>query len=452
MSHSAGQSSLHRLSGWSRREFLKATGLVATAGGLVPNWMADLSAAEDKPAESDRPKVGSIGVGGQGTYIMTRALEFGDVIAVADADKNHMNRAKDEIQKRKAGLMVEQYGDYRQLLDRKDISIVTIGSPDHWHTKMAIDAMRAGKDVYCEKPLTLTVKEGQQILKVMQETGKVLQVGTQQRSENGMLFLRAIATVQSGQLGKIKKVTVQLPMSTAVGGPFEKKPVPENLNWDLWLGQAPAVDYCPERCHFSFRWWYEYSGGIITDWGAHHMDIAQWALGAGKSGPLTVDGSQTVLPKIENGYNTPKEPKIHYTYPDDVALELTTGNEGVLFEGEKGRIFVNRGRITGKPVEEQDADKGLQDKINGMVAELYGKDRKPGNHMANFFESVKTRKTPVSDAESQHRTSSACHIGNIAIRLQRKLTWDPVKEQFVGDDEANAMLTRVQRAPYQIDA
>jgi predicted dehydrogenase len=247
----------------------------------------------------------------------------------------------------------------------------------------------------------------------------------------------------------MKTVTVSLPLSTAEGGPFETKPVPEGLNWDFWLGQAPAVDYCPERCHHNFRWWYEYSGGIVTDWGAHHLDVAQWGLGVDKSGPLTIDGSKTELPKIEKGYNTPKYPSIFFTYPGDVIVEVTTGNEGVLFEGDKGRIYVSRGKLTGKPIEDQEEDKSLQDLTNEWMAKLYG-NRKPGSHMGNFFESVKSRELPVSDVYSQHRSVSACHLGNISMRLRRKLTWDAAAEKFIGDEEANAMISRSQREPYQI--
>lgn len=428
----------------NRRQFLQNSTGAGAAAALLPSFLGDLCygyQAENK-AKNDRLRLGSIGVGGQGTGIMHQAREFADQIAVADVDAAHARRG---IQNTKA----EAYGDYRKLLDRQDIDVVTIGTPDHWHTKICIEAMQAGKDVYCEKPLTLTIQEGQQLVKVVQETGKVLQVGTQQRSQGNLVFLRAVATVRSGQLGKIQKVTVSLPLSTGVGGPFPAKEVPKDLNWDMWLGQAPKVDYCPERCHFTFRWWYEYSGGIVTDWGAHHMDVAQWGLGMDKSGPLTIDGSKVMLPHVDNGYNTPKEPVINYTYADDIQLQIVTGDEFVVFEGEKGRIKVNRGRVTGKAIEEQDADKGLMDKTNAVMAELYHSG-KPGNHMANFMHCVKSRKQPISDVISQHRSVSACHLGNIAVRLQRKVTWDPVKELFVGDDEANKMIGRAQREGYEI--
>ncbi len=423
-----------------RRFVVRSTGLAA-AGLVLPGWLADLSygARLANASKLTRRRLGSIGVGGQGTGIMHAARNFSDLLAVADVDRTHAERGKGDTK-------AEIYGDYRKLLDRDDIDVVTIGTPDHWHTKVCLDALAAGKDIYCEKPLTLTVAEGQQLVKAVKDSGRVLQVGTQQRSEMGLGFLRAAATVRSGQLGKIQKVTVSLPLSTDVGGPFKAQPVPEQLDWEMWQGQAPVADYCPERCHFQFRWWYEYSGGIATDWGAHHMDIAQWALGA--PGPLTIDGSATVMPAIPGGYNTPKEPRITYTYPNDVTLELTTGDEFVIFEGDKGRIRVNRGRVTGKPIEAQDMDQSLQELTQKTMTELY-KGKKPGSHMGNFFEGVELREQPVSDVESQHRSVTACHLGNISCRLKRKLTWDAAAEKLVGDDEANGFLSRAQRAPYQ---
>lgn len=429
----------------NRRQFLQSTAGSAAMGALLPSFLGDLcyGLRAQETSKNERLRLGSIGVGGQGTGIMKWARNFADQIAVADVDADHAAKAIE-------GTKAEAYGDYRKLLERQDIDVVTIGTPDHWHTKIAIEAMQAGKDVYCEKPLTLTIQEGQQLMAVAKETSKVLQVGTQQRSQENLVFLRAVATVRSGQLGQIKKVTVSLPLSTEVGGPFEKQEVPKNLDWNMWLGQAPLVDYCPQRCHFVFRWWYEYSGGIVTDWGAHHMDVAQWGLGMDRSGPMTIDGSQTKLPMVAGGYNTPKEPIIDYIYPGDINVQIVVGDEFVMFEGDQGRIKVNRGRVTGKAIEDQDNNSVLKDKINESMAELYP-NGKPGNHMRNFFECVKSRKTPISDVVSQHRSVSACHLGNISMRLQRKLTWDAEKEVFIGDDEANKMLSRTQREGFEIN-
>ncbi len=430
----------------TRRRFVRTSASMA-ALAATPYWITSRAAAQE--SAGGHPLVGSIGLGGQGTGIARRASSYGDVVAVCDVQRQHAERAK-----AKHFAKADIYEDYRKLLDRKDIEAVTIGTPDHWHTEIALAALDAGKHVYCEKPMTLTIDEGKQLVAMVKKTGRVLQVGTQQRGDQPALFGRAVATVRSGQLGKIKKVTVNLPLSTEEGGPFDTQPVPEGLNWDLWLGQAPEVDYCPERCHFRFRWWYEYAGGICTDWGAHHMDVAHWALDVEDSGPLSVDGSATKLPEIPAGFNTPKLVTVNFEYPGGVQLQLLAqppGGTGVTFEGEKGRIFVNRGRITGKPIEEQDADPALKESIMGAVEKLYkGNTAKMGDHMGNFFEAWKHGKWPISDVESQHRSVSACHLANLSIRLGRKLTWDAAAEDFVGDSEASAMLTRPQRSPYEV--
>jgi predicted dehydrogenase len=441
----------------SRRQFLKTSAGLAGMGATLPSWIGDLSYGAERrqePAANDTFGVGAIGVGGQGTNIARQAGRLGKMLAVCDVDRRHAERAREAF-KNELGVEAEIFEDYRKLLERQDIQVVTVGTPDHWHTRICIDAMKAGKDVYCEKPLTLTIREGQLLVKTAQETGRIMQVGTQQRSEMGpegnWFFLRAVATVRSGRLGKMQKITASLPLSTQEGGPFEPKPVPEGFNWDLWLGQAPLADYCPERSHFTFRWWYEYSGGIGTDWGAHHMDIVQWALDKESSGPITADGSATKLPAVPNGFNTPKELRVLCTYEGGAEVQITTGDEGILFEGERGRIYVNRGRVAGLPFEEQDNDTSVQDQIHEQMAKLY-KGKKPGSHMRNFFEAVQSREQPVSDVASQHRSVSACHIANISARLQRKVSWDPANEEFVGDDEANAMRTRHQRSPYEVEA
>lgn len=418
----------------SRRSFLQTSTAALGAGLAVPYWMTGQSLA--KESKNDRPIMGAIGLGGQGTGISTNAMRFGDYAAVCDVDRSHAEAGKEKL-----GGKAEIYEDYRKLLDRKDIEAVTIGTPDHWHTAVALYALRAGKDVYCEKPLTLTVNEGKLLVKAVQETGRVFQVGTQQRSDDR--FRTACELVRNGRLGKLKKVTVSLPESTSEGGPFKTQPVPKELNWDFWLGQAPKTDYIPERCHFQFRWWYEYSGGVMTDWGAHHMDIAHWAMGVEQAGPLTIE-AKGMLPMIKDGYNTPKYFTVDLTYPDDVLVHVKVDHDnGILFEGDAGRIFVNRGKLTGKPAEELTANPLPENAIR-----LY----KSTDHMGNFFDCIKSRKTPVSDVVSQHRTVSACHLCNISLRLGgRKLNWDAEKEDFVGDSEATAMLSREPRAPYKIE-
>jgi predicted dehydrogenase len=429
----------------TRRDFVRNSAALA-ALTASPFW---ITSARAEASKNERPLVGAIGLGGQGTGDARRASKYGDIVAVCDVQRQHAERAKE-----KHFAKADVFEDYRKLLERKDIEAVTIGTPDHWHTEIALAALDAGKHVYCEKPLTLTIDEGKKLVAMVKKTGKTMQVGTQQRGDQYNLFARAVATVRSGQLGKIKKVVVQLPLSTEQGGPFAAQPIPDGLNWDFWLGQAPQVDYCPERSHFRFRWWYEYSGGIATDWGAHHMDVAHWALNVENSGPLTIDGTKTELPNIPGGFNTPKFVTVDFTYPGDIHLQMQAqppGDEGVLFEGENARIFVNRGRLTGKPIEEQDASPQLKERIMADVEKLFkGNTAEMGDHMGNFFEAFKHGKWPISDVESQHRSVSACHLANLSIRLRRKLSWDATQEQFVGDSEADAMLTRPQRSPYQV--
>lgn len=386
----------------------------------------------------------------QGTVIAKKAEEHGDIVAICDVDADVLAKARAEF-----GGTAATFEDYHDLLARPDIDIVTIGSPDHWHTAMVIDACRAGKDVYCEKPLTLTIDEGKQLVKVVGETGRVLQVGSWQRSDEN--FRLGCEIARSGRLGKIKRVEVVLGKNEA-GGPFQPQAPPKNLNWNLWQGQTPDVPYIPERCHYTFRWWLEYSGGQMTDWGAHNVDIAQWAIGHERSGPVEIE-TKSKFPTVENGYNVPLDFEATMRYADGVVVTVKDhGRSGVLVEGEDGRIFMNRGVLSGKPVEELSgkpfarSDYKLYAHDNLDRAPRTGKLDAIINHMGNFFDCVRSRHVPLSDVESQHRSTTACHLANISMRLGRSLQWDPQKELFVGDDEANRWLRREQRAGFEIPA
>jgi predicted dehydrogenase len=421
-----------------RRDFLKI-GSVTAGSALVPYFFGNGQVRAE--SKNDRPIVGAIGLGGRGNAINRQAREFGDIVAVCDVDKTHLSRALGLT-----GGKGKAYTDYRKLLEREDIEAVTIATPDHWHAKIAIDAMLAGKDVYCEKPLTLTIDEGKQICEVVKKTGAVFQVGTNQRSEWHLNFIKAIAMIREGRIGTIRRIQVNIHQGPS-GGPFKKSAPPASLDWDMWLGPAPKVDYIKQRCHSTFRWWYEYSGGMLTDWGAHHVDIAHWGLGMNDTGPTSIDATGTV-PTIQNGYNTVTDYRIECSCPNDVKMIISSANRnsiGVLFEGDKGRFFVNRGRVSGKPAEEL-ADNPLPE---DAMTKVYG-GRKPGNHMRNFFECVRERAQPISDVFSHHRALTTCHLANISLRLGRKLNWDPVEQQIVGDEEANKMLNRPERTGYQI--
>lgn len=437
----------------NRRDFLRVT---AASPLMIPVLRPAARAADEPKSKNDRPRIGCIGMGGMGSGDAVNAAHYGDIVAVCDVDKNHLERAKnhDRIGKGKA----DAYEDYRKLLDRNDIDVITCGTPDHWHTKICIDTMRSGKDIYCEKPLTLTIAEGKALCQVTRETGRVLQVGTQQRSDHNRVFLLAVALVRSGRIGKIKKVTAAIGGGPA-GGPFAKEAPPPELNWDLWLGQAPRVDYIRQRAHADFRWWFEYSGGKLTDWGAHHVDIGQWGIGMEDSGPTSIEVERGVLPvEFNAGYpvpddrfNTATSFLIKAKFPNDVEMEIRDDTEnGVTFEGTAGRIFVARDRIdlAGNAVHAL-YEQGIPE---ALLTELR-KGKPLNSHMANFFDCVRDRGTPVSDVWTHHRALTTCHLANIAMRLgNRKLTWDPEKEEIVGDSEANAMQTRPQRAGFEATA
>lgn len=430
----------------SRRGFLKSASVSAVGLAAMSNArLAHADAATGEVAGVKRPKIGSIGLRYQGSVVAEKAAAHGDIVGLCDVDINVREQARACF-----GSTPLIYEDYRELLAQPDVDVVTIGTPDHWHAKMLIDACLAGKDVYCEKPLTLTIDEGKLIRDVVNETGRVVQVGSWQRSDNN--FRLAAEMVRQGRIGKLKKVDVVLGKNE-VGGPYRVDTPPPNLNWDLWQGQTPDTPYIYQRSHYTFRWWYEYSGGQMTDWGAHHIDIAQWAI---DEYPIEVEG-KAKFPSVENGFNVATFYEARYRYPS--GLEMTVfedGRNGILFTGETGRIFVNRGTIAGKPVEEL-----AHNPLPRENYKLYGFDNltRPAradklesiiNHMGNFFDCVAARKTPISDVESQHRSVTTCHLGNISMRLGRPLKWDPEAEVFLNDAEANDWLHRPQRKGFEV--
>lgn len=449
----------------NRREFLKATA-ATTTGILLPyTLLGSRTCADETKSPNARPRVGCIGTGSMGSGDARAAKKYGDIVAVCDVDQQRVSKAAADpkIGDGKA----QTYEDYRKLLDRKDIDIVTISTPDHWHTKILIDALKAGKDAYCQKPLTLTIEEGKLIGKTVRATRRVVQVGTQQRSEDGNKFLIAVALCHSGRLGKIQRVTAAIGGGDK-GGPFKKEQPPKNLNWDTWLGQTPKVEYIKERCHYQFRWWYEYSGGKLTDWGAHHVDIGQWAIGMDHSGPISIDPAAVThpvvfkngYPTVDDRYNTATAFQVKCAFANGVEMLICnkiTGDvdfindrdkgNGILIEGDKGAIFVSRGKLAGKPVEDLKANP-----LPGDALTKLRKGKRLDSHMGNFIECVRDRAVPVSDVFTHHRILTTCHLANVAMRLGRKLTWDPETEQIVGDTEANTWQHRDQRKGYEIKA
>ncbi len=429
----------------SRRAILQTLAkgaLVAT----VPTWFVRQSeAAEHEMALTQRKfgpndiiNVGLIGSGGpkggyrQGFGVANhmRGRAGVKMVAVCDVDADHRDWAANQF-----GPDTAKYTDYRQLLADRKIDAVIIGTPDHWHSIIAIDAMKAGKDVYCEKPLTLAIQEGRDISNAAMKGKRVFQTGSQQRSD--ARFRLACELVRNGRVGKLLKVTTHLP-GGPVGGPFEPKPVPAGFDWNMWVGPAPMTEYIYERTHGNFRWWLEYSGGMLTDWGAHHNDIAQWALGMDDSGPISVEGTAKNPPSVgKTFYNTFPEFEIRYRYANGVPLHCTnTGENGVMFEGDAGWIFVSRGAIRASDA------KLLEDPLPASATKLYVSN----DHAQNFVDCMRTRNQPICNAEVGHRSATVCHMANISLMLNgRKLMWDPKAERFAGDPEAQAMVARPQR-------
>ena len=432
----------------SRRNFLKRSAQTTAAVASVPYW----SWSEKTLAASyqDRMKIGCIGLGGMGTGDAHDHNRFGDIVAVCDVDANHRERARNDekIGKGKA----ESFEDYRKVLDNKEIEVVSIVTPDHWHTKIAIEALQAGKHVFCQKPLTLTLAENLAIRAACKANPKlVFFIGTQQRSDR-RLFMRAVNLVHQGLLGDIKKITCGI-NGSPTGGPFAKAAPPANLNWDMWLGQAPKVDYIQQRCHNDFRWWYEYSGGKFTDWGAHHIDIALWATKMTEqgSGPVEVDGTDCKHPVEMKDGQTLADDRFNtsnvHTVANGMEIHVTSrGDNGLLIEGSKGRIFVNRERITGKPIEEQwDKDVYGDEQLQALY-----KGKPHEGHKANFYRCIREGGLPVSDVYSHLQTMNLCHLSAISGRLARKIRWNAATEKIEGDELAASMQARAQRAGFEI--
>jgi predicted dehydrogenase len=438
----------------SRRTFIRRVAAAAALTGL-PTWFLERQAlgAEDVrpiPSPNDRPGIALIGCGGMGKGDATNAAKHGDIVALCDVDENHLAAAAKKFTV--GGRVPETYPDFRKLLERKDVHVVVNATPDHWHSLVNIAAARAGKDIYGEKPLTLTVDEGRHVIKAVRDNGAVLQTGTQQRSS--ARFRLACELVRNNRLGPLKQAEVWLPAGLREG-PFAPTPVPQGLDWDFWQGQAPAVDYVKQRCHTFFRYWYEYSGGTMTDWGAHHNDIAYWAIGL--LAPSEVE-AQPLSQPIPGGYTTFADYDVRYTYANGIGLHIRTTRDdnifgesvnaagqhnGIRFEGAKGWIWVNRKEITASD----------PDLLTAPLAEDAVHLAVSNDHMGNFFDCVRSRKLPICDVETGHRSATMCHLGAIALRTGLKLRWDAEREKFTGfhSHRANAYLSREMRKPYTYD-
>lgn len=414
----------------SRRQFLAAASATFAAPYIIPARAF---------GANERIVTAHVGVGGQGTSNLNAFIGKGaSPAAIVDVDSDHLAKVVKMVGDK--GHKCEGYADYRQMLERKDIDAVVISTPDHWHALATIHACQAGKDVYCEKPLSLTIAEGRRMVEVARAEKRIVQTGSQQRSDDR--FRQACEYVRNGRIGEIKEVLVGIPGSNFSGPPVADGEPPKALNYDLWLGPAPQRPYNTKRVHYLFRFFWDYSGGQMTNFGAHHLDIAQWGLGMDQSGPVSTEGTAEYHP--QKWYETTMSCRLTHTYANGAKVIVGQLQKdipgGCTFIGAKGKIFVDRSKIVSTP------DDILKEPLADDAERLY----KSKNHHQNFLDCIKSRELPICDVEIGHRSATVCHLGNIAARLGRKIQWDPVNETMVDDAEAAAMVSRPYRAPWKL--
>ena len=436
----------------SRRRFLQQSGAVAGAIAVPMTVPASVFGAEPP---SERITVGCIGTGRMGQGDMRDLLRFpqAQIVAVCDVDSKRAKDAQKIVvdhysrQTETAWTGCETYGDFRDVTSREDIDAVMIATPDHWHALPAIAAAKAGKDIFLQKPLTLTIREGRVLSNTVRRYDRVFQVGSQQRSDEK--FRLACEWVRNGRIGKVH--TIKVGFGTDPGcEPQPEMPVPPNLDYNMWLGQAPLAPYTEWRVHpqkaYGRPGWLRisaYGHGMITGWGSHHLDIAQWGLGTELSGPVAVEG-EAVFPK-EGLWDVHGDFRIEYTYADGVkVIAADTGThrhkQGVVFEGADGWVYVRRGFLDAEP------KSLLQERIGPDGIQLY----RSNDHKRNWLECIRSRRPTVAPVEVGHRSCTMCLLGSIAMRLGRKLRWDPEKEEFIDDAAANHMRSRSMRAPWTL--
>ncbi|WP_236263842.1 Gfo/Idh/MocA family protein [Dysgonomonas sp. Marseille-P4677] len=453
----------------TRRSFLKQS--VALGAGVILAPTIVPSSLFGKNAPSNRINIGAIGVGRiSRDHDMPGVWKHDDVriIAVSDVDANRMNQGKELVEQyytkkiNKPYSGVSMYQDYRDLLANKDVDAVLISTPDHWHAKNAIDAVRAGKDVYLQKPTSLTIEEGRMMSNAVNASGRILQIGSQQRSMEQ--FRIACELVRNGRIGDLKNIEIRLPGDPAGGNP-EEMPIPKGFDYDMWLGPTPYKSYTEDRAHpqqgYGRPGWLrceQFGAGMITGWGTHHFDIAHWAMGTEYSGPIEI--SATAEFPTSGLWNVHGDFSTEMLYGNGVIVRGTTNTKekpnGVLFEGTKGWIFVSRGdyKASANDPTTTGTSKALQASDSKILTSVIGENEihlyRSSDHHTNWLESIRTRKPNITPAEVAHRSCSACLLQNIAMKLNRKLYWNPVMERFKNDDEANSMLSRPYRAPYSI--
>ena len=456
----------------TRRDFLK-TAAVLSAASSAP-FIAP-SSVFGAAAPSNRIQAGFVGCGNQSTIDLPAFLGHDDcqVLAVCDVNTASFgyrtpeqflgrNPAQERVNafyaaKAASGAYrgCDAYNDFRDLLARKDIDAVAIVVPDHWHALMVVMAAQAGKDIYCEKPLSLTVSQGKAMVKAVREHQRILQTGSHYRSSPDNR--RGCELVRNGRIGQVKRILTQVAEINAVdpGPGWQPTPIPEGFDYEMWLGPAPWAPYHKDRCFYRFRFNLDYSGGQVTNFGAHSNDAAQWALGMDGSGPIEVEDQGSEWPPQGGLYNTATKTAFRARYANGTELMCKTDQPGfgVRFEGTEG--WVEYGYQGLKTHPESLRTSPITSREIHLPVSNPNRRQESGqyhvpDHVRNFLDSIKSRKDPIAPVEVGHRSATVCHLGNIAMLLKRPLRWDPAQEKFVGDEEANRMLTRPMRAPWHL--
>jgi predicted dehydrogenase len=473
---------------FSRRTLLKNTAIVAAgvvaAPYILPSSVLGLDGAA---APSSRVSYGYIGCGNHGmgwNFDQIFRCPDAQIIALCDVDQNHLSEAKAKVEAHYGETLGKDYKgcvtyeDFRELINRKDLDAVGIATPDHWHVIPAIMAAKTGKDVICEKPLSLTVVEGRMLSDAIKQADRVFQTASENRSVE--TYIRLIELIRGGVVGKLKHIEVRLPIgNTSMRVGAEGKDIfdmqvmaepPKTLNYEMWLGQAPLMPYIPARVHGNFRWNLAFSGGVLTDWGAHMIDLAQWGNDTERTGPVSITGNGDFPPR-DAVHNAAATFEIHYEYADGVTMTVSAGqgdldpkerhegpvvgrtpNPGIRFEGADGWIESHGWRGTLKASRRSMLDIAIDPAKVDIYrpSEIVARNSDTGGEHRNFVDCVKSRKPCYAPAETGHRTVTIAHLGNIAMLLGRKLHWNPEAERFVDDAPADAMLSRKQREPWTI--
>jgi predicted dehydrogenase len=453
--------------GINRREFVKGVGGAVAAGIGMPFVLASSSRGENGAiSPSERITLGCIGTGSQGTSNMNAFMQMPDVqvVAVCDIDREYANDGGGRLFGREPSrALVDRhyaqqsptgtykgcaaYSDFRELLARGDIDAVTVCTPDHWHGTISVAAAEAGKDIYCEKPLVNTIAEGKAVRDAVGRYKRVLQTGSHERSNDSVRF--ACELVRNGRIGKLHTITVNMPNNDPhhlqimrTNQPQPVMPVPEGLDYDMWLGPTPKAAYTKRRSHFWWRFILDYGGGEMTDRGAHIIDLAQFVNDADKTGPVEISGVGKTAPG-GGLFNAFMEYSFECRYANGVRLVGTSKEpRGLKIEGSDGWIFINihGGRLEARP------ESLLREQVGPGEIHL----GRSTSHHQNFIDAVRTRQQPFASVEVGHRTATICHLVNIAMLTGRSLKWDPEKEVIVGDEEANRMLSRPMRSPWHL--